>query len=90
VHPRIVAALRDQLRARDPAAGRVGWKIALGIPEVEELIGSEPVIGSLTTASRLEDGGTYRGCGPLHADAEVVIEAGTGDLAVGLELVDLT
>ena len=32
----------------------------------------------------------YGGAGPLHADCEVVIEAGTGRLGVGLELVDLT
>jgi 2-keto-4-pentenoate hydratase len=90
VHPRLVAALRAQLDARDRGARRVGWKIALGIPEVEALIGAEPVIGTLTTATRLEDGAAYHGPGPLHADCEVVIEAGTGALAVGLELVDLT
>jgi len=90
VHPRIVAALRAQLRARDPGARRVGWKIALGIGEVEELIGTEPVIGNLTGATELGDGGTYAGGGPLHADCEVVIEVGTGRLGVGLELVDLT
>jgi 2-keto-4-pentenoate hydratase len=90
MHPRIVAALRRQLRARDPGARRIGWKIALGIGEVEELIGAEPVIGNLTSATQLSDGAVYRGDGPLHADCEVVIEAGTGRLAVGLELVDLT
>jgi hypothetical protein len=90
VHPRIVAALRAQLRSRDPGASRVGWKIALGIGEVEELIGPVPVIGNLTSATQLADGATYGGGGPLHADAEVVIEAGTGRLGVGLELVDLT
>ena len=90
MHPRIVAALRAQLEARDPGARRVGWKIARGLAAVEELIGDEPVIGNLTTASQLEDGALYRGPGPLHADAEVVIEAGTGALAAGLELVDLT
>jgi 2-keto-4-pentenoate hydratase len=93
VNPRIVAALRAQLRARDPGARRVGWKIALGIAEIEELVGPEPVIGSLTTATQLEPGATYRGGGPLHADAEVVIEVGSGGrvvgLGVGLELVDL-
>jgi hypothetical protein len=90
VHPRIVAALRAQLAARDPVARRVGWKIALGLAEVEELIGTEPVIGNLTTATQLEDGAIYRGPGPLHADCEVVIEAGTRALAAGLEIVDLT
>jgi 2-keto-4-pentenoate hydratase len=90
VDPRIVAALGAQLRARYPGARRVGWKIALGIAEIEELIGPAPVIGNLTSATQLEDGATYRGGGPLHADAEVVIEAGTGGLGVGLELVDLT
>ena len=89
MHQRIVTALRAQLRARDPDARRVGWKIALGIGEVEALIGSAPVIGNLTGATQLSDGAVYGGGGPLHADCEVVIEAGTGRLAVGLELVDL-
>jgi hypothetical protein len=93
VHPRIVAALRAQLRARDPDARRVGWKIALGIAEVEELIGDEPVIRNLTSATQLAPGATYDGGGPLHADAEVVVEVGPGGdvagLGVGLELVDL-
>lgn len=94
VHPRIAAALRAQLRSRDPSAGRVGWKLALDIAEIEELIGSEPAIGTLTTATQLEPDGIYHGPGPLHADAEVVIEVGAGariaGLGVGLELVDLT
>jgi len=46
LHPRIAAATRAQLDARrvllDAGAGHVGWKIALGIAEVEELIGTEP------------------------------------------------
>jgi hypothetical protein len=59
VNPRVVAALRAQLRTRDPGARRVGWKIARGIAEVEELIGAEPVIGNLTSATQLESGATY-------------------------------
>lgn len=88
MHPRIVSALQAQLDARDPAARRVGWKIARGIAEVEELIGREPVIGNLTSATQLDSGDVYHGEGPLHADCEVAIEVG-GGLAVGLELVDL-
>jgi hypothetical protein len=90
VHPQLVAALRAQLRAREPGVRRVGWKIAARIAEIEELIGTEPAIGNLTTATQLASGATYHGGGPLHADAEVVIEAGTGAVGVGLELVDLT
>jgi hypothetical protein len=63
VHPRIVAALPRQLRARDPDARRVGWKIADGLGEVEELIGPEPVIGNLTSATHLPAGAVYRGGG---------------------------
>jgi 2-keto-4-pentenoate hydratase len=81
--------------ARAAGAGRVGWKIALGIPEVEELVGAEPGLGYLTTASLLEPGGVYHGARAdraLRAETELAVEVGVdgrvAGLAVALELVD--
>jgi 2-keto-4-pentenoate hydratase len=99
MHPRLVAALHEQLARRqaalDAGARAIGWKIGGGIPEVDELTGGEPTIGYLTTATQLEPGGEYSGTGDgaLHADTEVVLELGAGEtiagLRTGLELVDL-
>src|SRR3954449_6810006 len=99
VHPRLVAATRAQLdrwrAARAAGAGRVGWKVALGIAEVEELVGTEPALGHLTTASLLVPGGAYHGAAAdraLRAETELAVEVGRdGDvvgLAVALEIVD--
>jgi hypothetical protein len=72
VPPRLVAALRQQLARQPSGAGRVGWKYGSG---ESERIGDEIAVGSLTTATTLEEGGTYRGGGSaLHADAEVAVE----------------
>jgi 2-keto-4-pentenoate hydratase len=109
VHPRLAAALTTQLDRRraalDQGARHVGWKIGGNIPEVDEVTAGRPAIGYLTSASLLDDGGTYRaGAATLHADTEVVIELGRdvgpdcgtaaaaaaiAGLGVGLELVDL-
>jgi 2-keto-4-pentenoate hydratase len=99
VHPRLAAATRTQLDrwrvALDSGAGRVGWKIALGIEEVEALVGTEPALGHLTTASLLVPGGVYaaaRPDRPLHAETELAVEVGpdggVAGLAVALEIVD--
>jgi 2-keto-4-pentenoate hydratase len=98
VHPRLVAATRAQLErwraALDGGAGRVGWKVALGIAEVEALVGTEPALGHLTTASLLVPGGVYHGAADraLRAETELAVEIGPdGDvagLAVALEIVD--
>jgi 2-keto-4-pentenoate hydratase len=99
VHPRLAAATRVQLdrwrAALDGGAARVGWKIALGIEEVEALVGTEPALGHLTTASLLVPGGAYGGARPdrpLHAETELAIEVGpnggVAGLAVALEIVD--
>jgi 2-keto-4-pentenoate hydratase len=99
VDPRIAAATKTQLRARraalDAGARRVGWKVALGIAEVEALIGGEPALGHLTTATLLEPGGAYRGARgdrALRAETELAIEVGRdgaiAGLAVALEIVD--
>src|SRR3954469_1360858 len=96
--PRVLDALRLQLGARRVAlaagARRVGWKIGLGIAEVEALVGPASVIGYLTSASLLDEGGRHRAgdARALHAETELAVEAGPGGavagLAVALELVD--
>jgi hypothetical protein len=89
VHPRIVAAVRAQLGTR--AGERVGWKAAFGITGVPELIGDTPVPGHLTSATQLAPGAAFdpRGARELHADCEVVVTAGSDEVGVALELVDL-
>jgi hypothetical protein len=89
VDPRIVAAVRAQLRAREGC--RVGWKAGFGITGVPELIGDMPVPGHLTTATQLPPGAVFepRAAGALHADCEVVVTIGGDELGVALELVDL-
>jgi 2-keto-4-pentenoate hydratase len=73
----------------------VGWKIGLGVPEVEELIGAEPIVGHLTTATLLEPGAAYSAAADreLRAETELAIEVADGEaiagLAVALELVDV-
>jgi 2-keto-4-pentenoate hydratase len=100
VDPRLLAAVEEQLRRRrallDGGARHVGWKAAWAMAEVEALIGDEPVIGHLTTATQLAPGGTYRGAAAaqsMRAETEVVIVAGAGGgvgaLGVGLEIVDV-
>jgi hypothetical protein len=91
VDPRLVAAMRRQLASRPSGATRVGWKYGSGDGE---RIGDEIAVGSLTSATRLDDGATYReGGGDLHADAELAVEVGDDGAIVGyaaaLELVDL-
>jgi 2-oxo-3-hexenedioate decarboxylase len=99
VHPRLVAATGIQLGVWRAllagGAGRVGWKIALGIDEVEALVGSDPALGHLTTATLLDPGETFHGAGALRelrAETELAIEVGAdatvAGLAVALELVD--
>jgi hypothetical protein len=91
VHPRLVAATREQLGRRPAGAARVGWKYGSG---EREQIGGDHVVGHLTSATLLEDGDTYRGRGEkLHADVEVAVEIGAGGeparYGVALEICDL-
>jgi hypothetical protein len=60
----------------DAGAVPVGWKVGLHIAEVEEVMGSEPVFGYLTSATRLQTGGTFhaRGVRALRAEFEVAVE----------------
>jgi 2-keto-4-pentenoate hydratase len=57
---------------------RVGWKVGLNIAEMEEVMGTEPVFGYLTSATRLEPGSTFhtRGVRTLRAESEVAVELG--------------
>jgi 2-keto-4-pentenoate hydratase len=79
IDPRLRAALRLQLdgwRAMLAAgAERVGWKLGVG---ERERIGAGPVLGHLTSATRLKDGAALRAgnAGELHADAELAIHLG--------------
>ena len=91
----ILAALREQLAERrrllEEGAARVGWKVALGMEEVE----NRPVIGYLTSATELGSGAAHSTAGAteLCVDAELAVEigrdGGIAGYAAALELVDL-
>ncbi len=91
VDPRLVAALREQLARRPPAAARIGWKHGGGD---DERIGSEIAVGHITSSTTFENGASYEGGGEdLHADVELAVEIGAGgeisSYGVALELCDL-
>lgn len=100
VDQRVVDALGEQLdswRAElKGGARRVGWKIGLNVPEIQEKLGlREAVIGFLTSASQLESGGGYAGgdAVELRAEPEIAIRVGRDQeiaaLAPAIELVDV-
>ena len=76
VDPRLLAALKQQLRARDDAlrrgAHQVGWKLGVG---KRESIGGHIAVGYLTSETVLTAGSTYAAADDahLHADAEAVV-----------------
>jgi 2-keto-4-pentenoate hydratase len=82
VHPRVAAALHAQLvrwrTALDAGERRIGWKLGLNIAEVEEVIGHDPIIGHLTTATLLGTGESYiaQDGEDLRAETEVVLVIG--------------
>jgi 2-keto-4-pentenoate hydratase len=82
IHPRIVAALDAQLAhwraAIDAGAQRVGWKMGLGVEPVEALIGGDPVIGYLTSATVIDSGQAYSASASreLRAETELAIVVG--------------
>ncbi len=88
---RVAFALRTQLlewrAALALGAERVGWKVGRGIIP-------EPLIGHLTSATRLRRGGVYRvgEARDLRADAELAIEIGMAGEPIrygaAMELVD--
>jgi 2-keto-4-pentenoate hydratase len=90
-NPRVVAGLHEQFtswRAElQGGAERVGWKIGLNVPEVQQALEiEEPVIGYLTSATQLAPGGSFDATGAvsLMAEPEVAVvigrdvEPGTG------------
>jgi 2-keto-4-pentenoate hydratase len=82
VHPQVTSALNTQLAGWRAALGRgerrVGWKLGLNFPEVEAVIGREPVIGHLTTGTLLRAGASYtaEGVANLRAETEVALLIG--------------
>ena len=82
VHPRVAAALSAQLArwraALDGGERRIGWKLGLNFPEVEAVIGREPIIGYLTTGTLLATGESYspRDGAQLRAETEVALVIG--------------
>jgi hypothetical protein len=95
IDERLTFALEQQLlewRAElATGAERVGWKIGRGT----EAEAWGPVVGHLTSATRLHPGGTFHAAGTtdLRIDAELAVEIGPGGepggFAAALELVDL-
>jgi 2-keto-4-pentenoate hydratase len=79
--PRVEAGLRRQLdewrRLLGAGARRLGWKIGLNVPAVQEKLGlREPVIGFLTSATAIAPGASHSLAGarrPL-VEPEVAIE----------------
>jgi 2-oxo-3-hexenedioate decarboxylase len=85
VDARVLDGLHEQLESfraeLKGGARRVGWKIGLNVPEVQERLGlREPVIGHLTSATQLDPGGEYAGrdASELKAEPEVVVALGRG------------
>jgi 2-keto-4-pentenoate hydratase len=94
------AALRRQLdlwrAALEGGAERVGWKIGFNVPAAMERIGiEEPIVGHLTTATKLSDGAEFfpRDAADLRAECEIAIRVGDDGAVTGyapaIELVDL-
>ncbi len=68
-------------------AGRIGWKIGLNVPAVQEKLGLErSVVGHLTTASLLGADGTHAltGARKPMAEPEIAIEMGPDGAIAGL------
>jgi len=68
-------------------AGRIGWKIGLNVPAVQEKLGLErAVVGHLTTASLLGADGTHSltGASKPMAEPEIAIEMGPEGAIAGL------
>jgi 2-keto-4-pentenoate hydratase len=82
LHPRVQAGLvkqHERWRATlDSGARRIGWKIGHAIGEVEALMGTQPVVGYLTSATRLSSGAGYRAraVGALRAEVELALRIG--------------
>jgi len=77
-------------------AGRVGWKIGLNVPAVQEKLGIDrSVVGHLTTATLLGADGAHSltGAQKPMAEPEIAIEVGPdgtiGGLAPAIEVADI-
>jgi 2-keto-4-pentenoate hydratase len=97
---RVARGLRAQLAAleakRAEGAERVGWKLGLNAPPVQQHLGlSKPVLGHLTTSSLIEPGSTHSLAGGVRVgvEPEVAIHLGKGgaieSLGPAIEVVDL-
>ena len=99
-------ALFDQWRGELACgATRIGWKVGHDIPEVQSLVGDQPVIGCLTSRTLVRTGGEWCRRGEdLRAETEFAVEVGAelaagaapatataaiSGLCVALEIVDL-
>ena len=74
--PRIARGMARQLASRrrmlETGADAIGWKVALGTPAAQRAAGVEqPVVGFLTSASRLPDGATV----PIGGWTKPMVEA---------------
>jgi hypothetical protein len=95
VSPRLIAATREQLAARQRlldqnGATHVGWKLGMG---ERESIDGHIVVGHLTSATVLDPGAVYgaHSAEDLHVDVEAYVEVGPVEgYGVALEIVDLT
>jgi len=68
-------------------AGRIGWKIGLNVPAVQERLGIErPVVGHLTTASLIGADGAHSLAGARKpmVEPEIAIEMGPDGAIMGL------
>jgi 2-oxopent-4-enoate/cis-2-oxohex-4-enoate hydratase len=88
-----LALLRDTL-ARGETRG--GWKVGLNVPAVQQHLGIEqPVVGHLTSATRLDPGATVAIGGFTNAGLEPEIAATIGPggevaaIAAAIEIVDI-
>jgi len=92
-------ALRQQLSHWRTSLGsgavRVGWKIGLNVPEVQQKLGLErSVVGNLTSATLLRPGASHSLAGTVNpkVEPEIAIEVGAdrsiAGLAAAIEVVD--
>jgi 2-keto-4-pentenoate hydratase len=90
--PLIGAGLRQQLQQRsatlEAGAEHIGWKVGASIAEIDALSAGTPVIGYLTTATLVSDGGVYHATGAVELYAETELVFSVDGFRLGLELVD--